>query len=186
VTTSTTGPASVESLSGLGLRSGVFKDDESNALANLSFQNILGSGAFGEVSSAYSREFGMVAVKKVAACSDDEHASCVKEAQTLKELSNHGNVVMFFEVFFHLDHTYFVYELVSGDNLEYFIGSTVISFSIGLTIILGLAHGLAHIHAHGIVHGDVKPANIMVSGAHGHVKICDLGLGRKPLETFPG
>jgi serine/threonine protein kinase len=46
-----------------------------------------------------------------------------------------------------------------------------------LDIAIQAAWGLIHAHEHGVVHQDVKPANILLTGA-GTVKITDFGLAR--------
>jgi hypothetical protein len=57
-----------------------------------------------------------------------------------------------------------------------------------LAVSVGLAGGLAHIHAHGLLHGDVKPANIAMTG-EGEARLLDFGLAAliaRDEEADPG
>lgn len=45
--------------------------------------------------------------------------------------------------------------------------------------LLDVLAGLAHAHARGFIHGDVKPANLLVGGVRGGVKIADFGIARR-------
>ncbi|KAM0944551.1 putative cyclin-dependent kinase CMGC-CDKL-Cr family [Dioscorea sansibarensis] len=45
-------------------------------------------------------------------------------------------------------------------------------------LMLQLLLGVAYLHSHGILHRDLKPGNLLLTGA-GQLKICDFGLGKR-------
>lgn len=48
--------------------------------------------------------------------------------------------------------------------------------------LLQIAEALVHMHAHGVIHGDIKGANVLVSGnpTGVHILLCDFGLTKLP------
>ncbi|MCG8653262.1 MAG: serine/threonine protein kinase, partial [Pirellulales bacterium] len=72
---------------------------------------------------------------------------------------------------------YFSMEYVSGGDLQSRLGEPV-SLLTALEILSQVGSALEAAHEKGIVHRDVKPANILVSGAGQRVWITDFGLAR--------
>lgn len=108
------------------------------------------------------------------------------EARAAAKLS-HQNIVNVYDVGNDGDIYFIVMEYIDGCTLKELINrkapfgnKEVISIS------LQVASALAHAHANGIVHRDIKPQNILVSGAGknaGCVKVTDFGIARAASST---
>ena len=108
------------------------------------------------------------------------------EARAAASLS-HQNIVSVYDVGNDGDIYFIVMEFVDGCTLKELINrkapfgnKEVISIS------LQVASALAHAHLNGIVHRDIKPQNILVSGAGkntGSVKVTDYGIARAASST---
>lgn len=72
-----------------------------------------------------------------------------------------------------------VLELAQGRELfELIIARNKYSEEDARPIFTQIASSLAFLHSRGIVHRDVKPENIKVNSATGHVKLLDFGLAK--------
>ncbi|GAT69054.1 protein kinase [Planomonospora sphaerica] len=82
------------------------------------------------------------------------------------------------------DVAYLVMELVPGESLAAILARNgVLSPEVALDVVHQTARGLHAAHAAGIIHRDVKPGNLLVTGA-GVIKITDFGIARA-LESAP-
>ncbi len=104
--------------------------------------------------------------------------SFVKEAQTLRNLPEHDNIVRIITVFKELNTAYIVMKPVDGQNLDRIHPEgTMIGKSDLLHLLHKLLPALTHLHSHGIIHRDIKPANIMLTSA-GDPVLIDFGAAR--------
>src|SRR5262249_12406814 len=73
---------------------------------------------------------------------------------------------------------YLVMEYVAGRSLQQRLADGPFTVESILRIGAETAEGLAAAHARGLIHRDVKPANILLEGGDGRVKLTDFGLAR--------
>lgn len=148
------------------------------------FQFVLGTGGS---SSVYKP------VNSCLACADTGCAECVTAVKTVKSQKLHNNEVSTFmllgehpNIIKLMGHHYsggmghhhsggmghLYLELCDGslDNI------TGISLRKAYTYIRGLISATEYIHSQNIAHMDIKPANVLLKGTSGVVKLCDFGL----------
>ncbi len=139
----------------------------------------LGSGGMGDVYAAQDTELERAVAVKVlnadAVGASDAAERFIREARTASSLNN-PNIVTIYEVIRTELTLAIVMELVEGDSLRNFRGSTLPADQLA-HIGNGIAKALAAAHASGIMHRDVKPENVIV-GSTGNVKVLDFGLAR--------
>ena len=106
-----------------------------------------------------------------------------REAKTLASL-NHPNVAHIYGVDKLDGATFFVLELVEGEDLATRIERGPIPIDETMEICRQIAEGLEAAHEVGVVHRDLKPANVRLT-LQGVAKVLDFGLA-KPLRSKPG
>ena len=79
---------------------------------------------------------------------------------------------------------FIVMEYVPGQTLRHRLQAGPLPVDQALHLAGELSEALQLAHARLIVHRDVKPANVMLTAAHGHVKLMDFGVAR-PLIVGP-
>jgi serine/threonine protein kinase len=107
-----------------------------------------------------------------------------REAQTIAGL-NHPNICTVYEIDEHDGVSFIAMERVEGVNLKLHIARGPLSTHQVLDIALQVTQALGAAHSAGIVHRDIKPGNILISGA-GVVKVLDFGLARRFMEPQTG
>eukprot|EP00928_Gymnodinium_smaydae_P031917 TRINITY_DN23269_c0_g1_i1.p1 TRINITY_DN23269_c0_g1~~TRINITY_DN23269_c0_g1_i1.p1 ORF type:complete len:1024 (-),score=245.41 TRINITY_DN23269_c0_g1_i1:144-3215(-) len=144
----------------------------------------LGAGHFGEVFRARERcRNREVAVKQLERLEcedngdDEEEKSCSDEVGTLRALA-HPNLLRVFEVVKSIDHVLIVSELAPGGTLSRYLSKQGPGTWInGATQQIGSA--VAYCHRQFVMHGDLKPENVLVSGARPDGSplciVCDFG-----------
>ncbi|NUP42273.1 MAG: protein kinase [Streptomyces sp.] len=141
-------------------------------------EELLGSGAMGEVWRAADRVLGRpVAIKLLKAADTTDIERFRLEAQTTARL-NHPHVVGVYD--FGSDHgrLHLVMELVDGWTLareRSRRGS--LPAREAAAIAAQVAQGLSAAHRQGVIHRDIKPANVMLTTDR-TVKITDFGIAR--------
>ena len=155
----------------------------------------LGVGRFGTVYQA-SLHGTKVAVKEITMQKQSRRSvdltSVAKEID-ISATVRHPSVVQFIGYALDLGKRIIalrlVYELIDGHNLNEIIYDDDLYAKYNFEskkfgVLLQAAQGLAYLHSQDpqIIHGDIKPANILISG-NGQAKICDLGLSKIKLQT---
>jgi serine/threonine-protein kinase len=144
-------------------------------------QEKLGAGGMGAVYQARDEELGReVAVKvlrPLAAVGEPPRELIERfrrEARAVALLS-HANVVRVYDQGMEGDFPYLVMELVGGPTLADRIATGPLEVREVRTLGIQIASALDAAHAAGIVHRDVKPSNVLQSGA-GSWKLADFGI----------
>ncbi len=97
------------------------------------------------------------------------------EAQILAQL-NHPNIAKVLDADISPDGLpYIVMELIRGEAIDSYCRSHSLSVNQRLAIILQIVDAVGHAHDHSVVHGDLKPHNILVTGA-GAIKLLDFNI----------
>ncbi len=161
------------------------------ALADLKKEDLLGSGAYGEVFS------GEYQGKKVAIKYGFADSGPLLEKTSLAYLRDEvhilayltqadvPNVVKFIGYYFNQFEKAIVMDLVDGQPLNYYIEkdfNSISSCDIRKLLCTGLIEGLDHLHRKGVVHADIASKNIMV-GPNYTIVYVDFGLAFFENET---
>src|SRR4051794_14845170 len=137
----------------------------------------IGSGGMASVLLAEDERLGRhVAIKRLHAESPEETARRFRREARLGVSLNHPNLVSVYDIVSDDEGVLIVMEYVDGETLRDAIDRGPVPPARVLGVLRGLAAGLDHAHAQGIVHRDVKPANVLLGGRGGEVKLADLGI----------
>jgi eukaryotic-like serine/threonine-protein kinase len=134
----------------------------------------LGSGGFATVYRAYDRHLERDVALKVIGERGGLSGRVTREVEAAAALA-HPGIVRVFDVFTDGDHSFIVYELVEGRQLDGLIGT--LDDAGAVEVVVQILEALSHAHAQGVVHRDVKPHNVMLTG-EGQVKVMDFGIAR--------
>jgi serine/threonine protein kinase len=140
----------------------------------------LGAGGMGTVWEAHDLVLDRSVAVKLAAESGvgsmDELAVArmMREARLAASVS-HPGVVAVFDVGIEAGRPFVVMELLEGSTLHDALRRRALRAADVVSIAAELAEALRALHGHGIVHGDVKPANVFLTG-DGRPKLGDLGV----------
>jgi len=146
-------------------------------------KQIIGTGSYGSVCEAKSRDHGIVAIKRIAHMFDDliDCKRILREISIMSKLT-HPNVVGLLDIccpssVSSFDELYIIMEICDSD-LKKLCRTDVTLSSLHInTLLYNLLVGLKYLHSAGIYHRDLKPANCLVN-QDCSVKICDFGLSR--------
>lgn len=138
----------------------------------------VGAGAFSSVYRAHDTTLERtVALKIMKPDSPLPPSSVLAEARAAAAL-NHPNVCTIYSVDEADGVPIIAMEYLAGRPLSRHVARGPLDAGVIADLARQMAAGMAAAHAQGVTHGDLKPANIFVTG-DGLVKILDFGLARK-------
>ena len=146
----------------------------------------IGAGGMGEVFRAEHRTMNRQVALKILSRSIADRPDLLErffhEIRAVAKLM-HPNIVTAFDAGSASGVFYLVMELVEGELLSKRIARQgTLSAGLATDLLVQAARGLDYAHRQGVIHRDVKPSNLMLSGA-GTLKILDFGLAQ--LERPP-
>ncbi|CAH2295493.1 kinase C delta type-like [Pelobates cultripes] len=149
------------------------------SLDRLSFQRVLGRGAFGKVmlaSDKITKENLAVKIVKKRPLLHEDKDNTLLERRVLEVANGCPFLIGAHATFQTKDHLFFLMQYLNGGDLHTFIeenGKLDIDFARFLAA--EMVCGIQYLHKNGIIHRDLKPRNILLDG-NGHLKIADFGL----------
>ena len=144
----------------------------------------LGSGGFGHVYQAKTRDGAIVAIKVLSEVDARSEDIFFRELKVWQDLE-HANIVKLIRPRFH-PAPLFEMEYVDGGDLGGLLeGGKPLPPDRACQIVSDIAQGLQYAHSYNIVHGDLKPENVLFMKT-GEAKITDWGLGKFATSTSRG
>ena len=140
----------------------------------------LGAGGMGTVYRAIDRRTGeTVAIKVLHShlAADKAFLERFRREAYIASLLNSPNVVRVLDSGSDRDHNFIAYEYIEGVKLGDILSEGRLDPVQALAIASQVANALEEANQKGIVHRDIKPDNIIFTGA-GLVKVTDFGIGR--------
>lgn len=141
---------------------------------------VLGKGAYKVVWKAIDNEEGIEVAWNCFQASKTDFLELEHEIEILKQVS-HPNIINFHETWHNDTEFVFITELMTSGTLREYIRKIQ---NPNLKIIKRwsrqILKGLLYLHSHNppIIHRDIKCDNIFINGAHGEVKIGDMGTAK--------
>lgn len=148
-------------------------------VAHFCFNELLGTGAVGEVWKATDTRLQRIVAIKVPRSrnlTEAEMHRFLREGRAAAQL-NHPNIVPIHEVGRDGPTPYIVSKYVSGADLRHHLAAGPFPPVSAAEICAKLANALGHAHFLGIVHRDLKPANVLLDGRN-EPHITDFGLAK--------
>jgi serine/threonine protein kinase len=124
-----------------------------------------------------------VAVKRLHAESPGDAARRFQREAKVGASLNHPNIVAVYDTVADEEGVLIVMEYVDGHTLQAELERGPMGPERALEVLRGMAAALDHAHANGVVHRDVKPANVLIAGRDGTVKLTDLGIATATERT---
>merc|ERR1712137_1248547 len=141
-------------------------------------EDIIGTGAFGEVKVAVDKEtkakyaVKILNKKQILA---QKKAEWVKREKFLLDRMRHPNIVSLYFTFSDPQSLYFVLEYCNnGELLDHIKKHKCFNVECGRFYAAEIINALEFMHSKGVAHRDLKPENILL-GEGMHVRICDFG-----------
>ncbi|KAM8811003.1 myosin light chain kinase family member 4 [Eudromia elegans] len=156
---------------------------------NVSKNEILGGGRFGQVHKCEEKATGLKLAAKIIKARGDKQKDEVKNEINVMNQLNHVNLIQLYDAFESKNDIVLVMEYVEGGELF----DRIIDENYNLTemdtilFIKQICEGIQYMHQMYILHLDLKPENILcVNRAANQIKIIDFGLARryKPREKL--
>ncbi|XP_060080975.1 calcium/calmodulin-dependent protein kinase type 1-like [Ylistrum balloti] len=146
------------------------------------FKEVLGTGAFSEVSLAQDTwESKLVAIKNIdKRFLRDKESSLENEVDVLRRLK-HPNIVQLLEVFEEKTNVYLVMELVTGGELfDRIVEKGSYTEKDASSLIKQVLEAVDFMHELGVVHRDLKPENLLYYSPKedSKIMISDFGLSK--------
>jgi signal transduction histidine kinase/tRNA A-37 threonylcarbamoyl transferase component Bud32 len=142
---------------------------------------LIGEGGMARVYRAVDQTLDRaVAVKIMRSdlAADDRLVRRFHAEATLGATLTHPDLIRVYDAGLDDGLRFIVMELVTGDTLhDLLIDQASLPPARAVEIATRVCSALAAVHERGVVHGDVKPANIMITGS-GQVKLIDFGTAR--------
>ncbi|ORX79090.1 kinase-like protein [Anaeromyces robustus] len=144
---------------------------------------ILGKGAYKTVYKALDWEEGFEVAWSSTQTSKAEYIELNEEIEILKRV-RHPNIINFHDCWYNNNEIIFITELMTSGTLREYIRKLQVPY---LKIIKRwsrqILKGLYYLHSYNppIIHRDIKCDNIFINGAHGEVKIGDMGTAKMKL-----
>ncbi|KAF2071709.1 hypothetical protein CYY_006970 [Polysphondylium violaceum] len=146
--------------------------------SELTFDNVIGNGRYGEVS--LGQWLGTpVAIKKLMENDEEANGLVDREIEILKEI-RHPQIVQFLGVSRNKENeTHIITEFMDGGDLfdALIFGDFELTWKEKLRISLDIAQACRYLQRQGILHRDLKSQNVLL-GSNKRAKLCDLGLAR--------
>ncbi|XP_076186559.1 myosin light chain kinase family member 4 isoform X1 [Aptenodytes patagonicus] len=156
---------------------------------NVSENEILGGGRFGQVHKCEEKATGLKLAAKIIKAKDPKQKDEVKNEINVMNQLNHVNLIQLYDAFESKNDIVLVMEYVEGGELF----DRIIDENCNLTemdtilFIKQICEGIQYMHQMYILHLDLKPENILcVNRRANQIKIIDFGLARryKPREKL--
>ena len=148
-----------------------------HVVSHYCIEGTLGEGGFGTVYVAHDTVLDRKVALKVGKKHNGVSSSVQHEARAAAAL-NHPNVCTVFGIDDSEGLVVIVMEYLTGQPLSKVITDGRLAPSEAMGLARQIAAGMTAAHAAGVVHGDLKPANIFLTG-DGVVKILDFGVATR-------
>ncbi len=147
----------------------------------------IGAGGMGMVYEGTDRSLGRrVAIKKMREelrVNARERDRFIIEAKTVASL-HHPNIVDIYAIAEEGSDVYLVFEYVDGKTVHDLVqGAGRLDPAESVRVTRAMGEALTYAHAHGVIHRDMKPSNVMVTGA-GQIKVMDFGIARMAKDAL--